>query len=107
MVGALRLIAPDAGEFWDPVRRLLPAQAAFCYRRAQEIDPRDSDAKRSLSQAFQAIFWRDRRSARDQADDGGIAARINESVTFSPRLWIITGRVWSWDEQGPLFSGGY
>jgi tetratricopeptide (TPR) repeat protein len=69
MVGALRLTAPVPGGFWEPVRGLLPAQAAFCYRRALEINPGEPDALRPLSQAFQALRLSDAQRSLDSPVD--------------------------------------
>ena len=69
MVGALRLTAPNPEDSWEPVRGLLPAQAAFCYQRALEINPRDTDAQRSLSFAFQALRLSDTQGSLDRRGD--------------------------------------
>ena len=70
MAGALRLTAPIPGGLWEPVRGLLPAQAAFSYRRALNGDPREPTAVRSLSQAFQALGFSDAQRFLDAAARG-------------------------------------
>jgi len=55
------LTDPPAGpdEAWDPARGLLPAQAAFCYRRAVELDPGSIAALTSLHDSYKARRIRD------------------------------------------------
>ena len=55
LIGALKLMPPDPGGPWEPLRGLWPAQAAFCYRRTLEIDTRDSNARQGLSHAFKGL----------------------------------------------------
>jgi hypothetical protein len=79
IASALGLTAPAPGELWEPARGLLPAQAAFCYRRALEINPRAVDAQRSLSQAFLALKLSDAQDSLIGREPGtGYADRVTD-----------------------------
>jgi hypothetical protein len=53
LVADVMPVQPGPGKFWDVAQALLPAQAAFCYRRARELDPSEVGTFWVLSQAFQ------------------------------------------------------
>ena len=56
---------------WDPARRLLLAQATYCYRRALELDPGEVGALISLHDSFKARRMHDARATGGRADARG------------------------------------
>jgi tetratricopeptide (TPR) repeat protein len=53
MVADPAAFGPQLVEPWDPARGLLPAQSAFCFRRALELDPGATEAAQLLDQVLQ------------------------------------------------------
>jgi tetratricopeptide (TPR) repeat protein len=96
MVGALRLTAPLPGDNWEPVRGLLPAQAAFCYRRALELNPSEPNAQRALSNAFEALRLSDaKRSSHAPMQRARPIDRVNNTSEA-------TGATDPWPPQHPF-----
>jgi hypothetical protein len=54
MVPDLTVQPPGPEAPWDPAVGLLPAQATFCYRRALEQNPRNTQALSTLLRSFEA-----------------------------------------------------
>ncbi len=52
MVADPTAFPPRLVEPWDPARGLLPAQAAFCFRRALELNPEETEAAQLLDQVL-------------------------------------------------------
>ncbi len=61
MVPDLSIAPPGPAEPWDPARGLLPAQAAYCFRRALELNPAEAGALVSLYDLFKARGMHDAR----------------------------------------------
>jgi len=59
MMPDLTVPLPGPEEAWDPARGLLPAQAAFCYRRAVELGRGSIGALNSLHNSYKARRMRD------------------------------------------------
>jgi tetratricopeptide (TPR) repeat protein len=85
LIGALKLMPPDPRGPWEPMRGLLPAQAAFFYRRTLEIDNRDSNARERLSHAFKALNLSDAQHSLDvqmhRAGETVVAEDASEAIS--------------------------
>ena len=109
MAGALRLAAPVPGGSWEPLRGLLPAQAAFCYRRALEINPREPDALRPLALGLQALGLSDAQRSLDAPAASAVRGqRLDRSVDAidaidqrQPRPLTQDEPPTSWQGNGP------
>jgi tetratricopeptide (TPR) repeat protein len=64
MVADPTAFRPHLVEPWDPARGLLPAQAAFCFRRALELNPEETVAAQLLDQVLRVKGTSDTEPAR-------------------------------------------
>jgi hypothetical protein len=77
LVADPKAFAPRLVEPWDPARGLLPAQAAYCFRRTLELNPAETEAAQLLDQVLSAQGMSDSDRARaiprqrDSADADG------------------------------------
>jgi tetratricopeptide (TPR) repeat protein len=69
------------GDYWDATQGLLPAQAAYCYRQARELDSSEVGFRWELSQKFQSQRMNDaRRSLTASTPQGRTADRGTNAV---------------------------
>ena len=98
MIADLAAAAPGPREPWDPARSMFPAQATFCFRRALELDPSDSNEVSSLLRTLEAREMSDAQNLRFPS-----VQKIAEASLIGPLAITAPQHCYTW--AGPRLPG--